>query len=421
MLNASRLPSLILPIQRHAMTITEIPPASPAALGLSADRLNRIGTALSGEIERRRLPGAVALVARRGRLAYLESFGVRDPKTGAAMTDDTIFRIYSMTKPLVSVAAMMLLEEGRILLADPIAKYLPEFATMQVAVEHPGAAGGRPTVERVPAARAIMIHDLLRHTSGLTYEFRGSSAVHRMYIEAKIFRRDQTAADQAATLAGLPLLHQPGTRWEYSRSTDVLGRLLEVVHQKSLGEILSERIFKPLAMADTGFYAPQSEHRRLAEAFEKDPDTGLGVSLIDVREPPQFESGGGGLVSTARDYARFLHAMLNGGTLGGVRILSRKTVEFMTADHVGPLLGVDTLAGPGYGFGLGFAVRRADGLNGAPGSAGEYNWGGAGGTWFWVDPKEQLVVVLMTQAQPGAWQREFKELFRQLVYQAIVD
>jgi CubicO group peptidase (beta-lactamase class C family) len=335
------------------------------------------------------------------------------------MTADAIFRIYSMTKPIVSVATMMLLEEGRLLLGEPISKYLPEFAKPSVAVETHDAASGRVSVELVPAEREITLQDLLRHTSGLTYEFRGSGAVHKRYTEAKVFRRDQTNADHAGTLAKMPLLHQPGTHWEYSRSTDVLGRLLEVIAGMPLAEFLAQRILRPLAMVDSGFHVPAAEHHRLAEPFEKDPDTGDAVTLLDVHSPPMFQSGGGGMVSTAHDYARFLHMLLQGGALDGVRLLGRKTVEFMTADHLGPIPGAETLAGPGYGFGLGFAVRLSDGIAPTLGSAGQYYWGGIAGTTFWVDPREQLIAVLMMQ---GPGQREYyRALFRNLVYSSLAD
>jgi CubicO group peptidase (beta-lactamase class C family) len=395
------------------MAPAQLPTENPAEIGLSKDALGRLSRAFAREIELKRLPGVVASIARRGRVGYLESLGARDPKTGAAMAADAIFRIYSMTKPIVSVAAMMMLEEGRLLLGDPLSKYLPDFAAPQVAV----AAGD--AVSLVPAAREITIQDLLRHTAGLTYEFRGTSSVHQRYVEAQVSRRDQTNADHAATLARLPLLHQPGTRWEYGRSTDVLGRLLEVVEGKPLGNILAERIFRPLGMTDTGFHVPASERHRVAEPFEKDPDTGEAVSLLDVREPPMFQSAGGGLVSTAADCVRFAAMLLAGGGLGSVRLLGRKTVEFMTADHLGSIPGVEIMTGPGYGFGLGFAVRLADGLAASPGSAGQYYWGGIAGTVFWVDPREQLVAVLLTQA-PG--RREYnRALFRNLVYASLAD
>jgi CubicO group peptidase (beta-lactamase class C family) len=395
------------------MTTPALPFAAPEEVGLSPARLTRLGDVLRGEIDRGRVPGAVALVARRGKLTYLEAMGVRDPASGTPMHKDSLFRIYSMTKPLVSVLAMMLWEEGQFLLSDPIAQYLPDFAEPKVAVEQEGG------IELVPAQRAITIQDLLRHTSGLTYEFRGNSPVQKMYLEAKVFRRNQTNEDQAATLAKLPLMHQPGTVWEYSRSTDVLGRLVEVLTGQSLGEALAERVLAPLGMADTAFFVPPAQQPRLAEAFAKDPDTGLGVQLLEVRQKPMFESGGGGLVSTAMDYARFLQMMLEGGTLDGERLLSRKTVEYMTADHLGAVTGAADLLIPGHGFGLGFAVRREAGIAQVPGSVGSYYWGGLAGTTFWVDPAEKLFALLLIQA-PG--QREYyRVLFRSLVYAAFAD
>jgi CubicO group peptidase (beta-lactamase class C family) len=318
-----------------------------------------------------------------------------------------------MTKPIVSVAAMMLWEEGQFLLNDALAKYLPEFGRMKVAVPRDG------NIELVPAARDITIQDLLRHTSGLTYEFRGTAPVQKMYMEAKVYRRNQTNADQAATLAQLPLMHQPGARWEYSRSTDVLGRLVEVLSGVSLGEFLETRILKPLGMTDTAFFVPAEHHGRLAEAFPRDPETDAPVQLVEVKEEPRFESGGGGMVSTALDYARFLQMLLNGGRLDGVRLLSRKTVEYMTADHLGPITGAPDLLIPGYGFGLGFAVRLQAGIAQVPGSIGQYFWGGLAGTTFWVDPKEDLFALMLIQA-PG--QREYyRVLFRDMVYAAFDD
>ena len=395
------------------MTAAPLPMTTPEDIGLSSPALARLGTVLSGEVANGRLPGAVALIARRGRVAYFESFGRRDPASGAPMRTDSIFRVYSMTKPIVSVAAMMLWEEGRFLLSDPIAKYLPEFADLKVAVQR-GAE-----VELVPAARPITIQDLLRHTSGLTYEFRGNGPVHKMYMAAKIYNRHQSNADQVATLSKMPLLHQPGSAWEYSRSTDVIGRLIEVLSGLSLEDHLKRRILAPLGMVDTAFHVAAADHARLAEAFAKDPDTGAAVQLIHVKEAPQFQSGGGGLVSTAGDYARFLQMLLNHGRLDGVRLLSRKTVELMTADHLGTISGAPDLLLPGYGFGLGFAVRLQAGISPVPGSIGQYFWGGLAGTTFWVDPAEQLFALMLIQA-PG--QRDYyRTLFRDLVYAAFAD
>jgi CubicO group peptidase (beta-lactamase class C family) len=390
-----------------------LPFAAPEEIGLSSTRLARLGSVMRGEVERGRVPGAVVLIARRGRLALFESFGLRDPAAGAPMSNDAIFRIYSMTKPITSVAAMMLWEEGRFLLSDPIGKYLPELSDLQVAVERDG------TIERVPAARAVTIQDLLRHTSGLTYEFRGSAAVQKMYMSAKVFSRSQTSADQVATLGKLPLLHQPGTRWEYSRSTDVIGRLVEVLSGMRLSVFFARHILAPLGMVDTAFHVPPRDQARLAEAFSLDPDSGGAVQLLEVRSAPNFESGGGGLVSTASDYARFLQMLLNGGTLDATRLLSRKTVELMTADHLGPITGAPDLLLPGHGFGLGFAVRLQAGIAYVPGSIGQYFWGGLAGTTFWVDPAEQMFALMLIQA-PG--QRDyFRTLFRDLVYSAFDD
>jgi len=395
------------------MTSIQLPTARPAEIGLSEEGLRRLSAAFTREIESKRLPGMVALLARKGRVGFIESLGARDPKGGAKMSADTIFRIYSMTKPIVSVATMMLVEEGRLLLSDSLSKFLPAFAKPKVAVE----SGGK--VELVPAAREITIQDLLRHTSGLIYEFRGTGAVYKRYAEANIGRRDQTNADHAATLATMPLAFHPGSRWEYGRSTDVLGRVLEVIAGKPLGDVLAERVLRPLGMGDTGFQVPGSELGRVAQAFDRDPDTGEAVSLLDVSAPPMFQSGGGGLVSTAHDVARFALMLQGGGALGGVRLLGRKTVAFMTSDHLGTIPGVDVMTGPGFGFGLGVAVRLADGLATSAGSAGQYYWGGIAGTVFWVDPREELVAVLLTQA-PG--QREYyRALFRNLVYAALAD
>jgi CubicO group peptidase (beta-lactamase class C family) len=394
--------------------MTSLPTSiAPEDIGLSTAGLKRLSSVMRGEVERKRVPGAVALIARRGQIGYFESFGKRDPAGDAPMAKDSIFRIYSMTKPIVSVAAMMLWEEGRFLLNDPIAKYLPELAELKVALLR-GAE-----IERVPAERAITIQDLLRHTSGLTYEFRGNGPVHKMYTAARIYSRDQSNAEQVAALSKIPLLNQPGTKWEYSRATDVVGRLIEVLSGLSLGEFLQSRLLKPLGMVDTAFHVPAQQHARLAEAFAQDPDSGGTVQLLKVRDAPKFESGGGGLVSTAADYARFLQMLLNLGRLDGARYLSRKTIELMTADHLGPITGAPDLLLPGYGFGLGFAVRLEPGIAHVPGSVGQYFWGGLAGTTFWVDPAEQLFAIMLIQA-PG--QRDYyRTLFRDLVYAAFDD
>lgn len=395
------------------MSSAPLPVCQPEDVGLSSAALGRLGRALQDRIASGHLPGAVALVARHGKVAWFEAFGARDPAGAAPMRADSIFRIYSMTKPMVSVGVMMLWEEGRLLLNDPIEKYLPAFAAPKVAVLE------GDTMRTVPANRSITVQDLLRHTSGLTYEFRGATPVHKAYAEARIARLKQTNEDQVATLGGLPLLHQPGTRWEYSRSTDVLGRLIEVISGQALSGFLAERLWRPLGMTDAGFSVPEKHHGRLAEAFAKDPESQAEVNLLDVKRPAMFESGGGGMVATAMDYARFCAMLLHNGRLDGERYLGRKTIEFMTADHLGSVPGNPELLPPGHGFGLGFAVRTSAGMAPFPGTVGNYYWSGAAGTSFWVDPGERLFGVLMIQA-PG--QREhYRLLFRDLVYAAIAD
>jgi len=390
-----------------------LPTAKPEDVGLSQTALDRLSAALNDRITSGHLPGAVALVARHGKVAYHESFGRQDPISDKPMGTDAIFRIYSMTKPIVSVAVMMLWEEGRLLLSDPISKFIPAFADTQVGL----IAGDSYTL--TAAKTPITVQDLLRHTSGLTYEFRGTTPIHRAYAEARVARLKQTNADQVGELAGLPLLHQPGTVWEYSRSTDVLGRLVEVISGQTLGAFLSERILGPLGMTDSGFSVPAAAQPRIAEPFAKDPDGGTDVALLDIRRPALFESGGGGMVGTAMDYARFLTMLHGNGRLGSTRLLGRKTIELMTSDHLGPIAGPADLLPPGHGFGLGFAVRTQAGMAPFPGSVGNYYWSGAAGTSFWVDPAERLYAVLMIQAPV---QREhYRLLFRDLVYAAIAD
>ena len=390
-----------------------LPTAKPEEVGLNAAALDRLSSALHDRINSGHIPGAVALVARHGKVAYHESFGRLDPVSGAPMGTDAIFRIYSMTKAIVSVAVMMLWEEGRLLLGDPVSKFIPAFAGTKVGV----IEGNAYTL--TAARNPITVQDLLRHTSGLTYEFRGTTPVHKAYAEARVARLKQTNEDQVEELAGLPLLHQPGTVWEYSRSTDVLGRLVEVISGQTLGAFLSERILGPLGMADSGFSVPAEMQSRIAEPFAKDPEGGTDVALLDVRRPAIFESGGGGMVATTMDYARFLGMLLGNGRLGSVRLLGRKTVELMTSDHLGTITGASDLLPPGHGFGLGFAVRMQAGMAPFPGSVGSYYWGGAAGTTFWIDPIERLYAVLMIQAPI---QREhYRVLFRDMVYAAVAD
>ena len=393
-----------------------LPTAAPESLGLCPQRTRHVITVLQAEVQRQRLPGAVALIARHGKLALFEAVGALDPASAKAMPLDAIFRIYSMTKPIVSVAAMMLMEQGQLLLSDLVAKYLPEFGAQKVA----GLVDGALQLQNVQ--HGATVHDLLRHTAGLTYEFMGNAAVQRQYAQARIGSRTRSNAELSHALAALPLLFEPGTMWEYSRATDVLGRVLEVVTGQTLGAYLQEHIFKPLGLIDTGFSVPRQHHERIAEPFANDPEGGLQMRLIDVRTEGKLESGGGGLVSTATDYARFLQFMLNRGELGGVRLLAPATVDFMTADHLGDIAvnsgSSRELLPPGHGFGLGFAVRKQLGLASTPGSVGAYFWGGMAGTTFFVDPAKDLFACLMLQA-PN--QREYyRMLFRNLVYATLI-
>lgn len=384
-----------------------------AAAGLNGEALERLNHTLARLVDAGRLPGAVWMIQRRGVVACFESLGRLDPVRGLPMRNDAIFRIYSMTKPIVSVALMMLVEKGLVLLRDPVSKYLPEFARTRVALERAGQ------LELKVPNRPMTVHDLLRHTAGLTYEFLEPSAVRLLYAEAQLFARDRSNGEHCAALAQLPLMHEPGTVWDYSRATDVLGRLVEVLSGQRLGEHLHGAVFEPLGMVDTGFAMPLEQHVRLAEPFALNPDTGVPVSTFDARVPAALENGGGGLMSTAADYARFLEMLLNGGSFEGRRLLGRKTVEFMTADHLGPLPRSGDVLPPGHGFGLGFAVKTALGEHTEPGSVGTYGWSGAAGTAFFVDPQEAMFAMIMVQA-PGQLD-EVRELFRQLVYAAIED
>ena len=382
--------------------------AHPADVGLCPDRTQRLMDVLRREVASGRLPGAVAMVARRGQIALFEAVGQQDPATGAPMQTDSIFRIYSMTKPVVSVAVMMMVERGQLLLSDPVSRWLPEFANQQVAT-----ANGLEPVHN-PAT----VQDLLRHTAGLTYEFLGTSSVQQQYGQAKIASRERTNAEFSQTLAAMPLQFQPGSVWAYSRATDVLGRLVEVVSGQSLGAFLQAEIFGPLGMVDTGFAVPPDQQHRIAEPFAHDPDGGVPMKVLEPRQVPAMEGGGGGLMSTAMDYTRFLQCLRNRGELNGVRLLGPHTVDFMTADHLGDIPADGTLLPPGHGFGLGFAVRTHLGLSPVPGSVGLYYWGGIAGTTFFVDPALDMYAMLMIQA-PN--QRDYyRPLFRDLVYAALL-
>ncbi len=414
---------LALALFAFVASAADLPSAAPESVGFSSERLARIGKALAGEIEKGQYPGAVVLVARKGKVAYFETFGKLDPATGKPMTKDAIFRLYSMTKPYTSVAAMMLVEEGRLRLTDPVSRYLPAFAKLEVSVASADPATGAVKYTNVAADREVTIQDLLRHTSGLVYGgFTANAKVKELYAKEGVDWKDVTPAEQIERLAKVPLAHQPGSTFEYGLSTDVLGRVIEVITGAPLGQFLDERIFKPLAMTDSSFLLPKEKISRLAQPFATDPATNTPIALLDVTVPQKNDAGGAGTAGTAADYARFLQMMINGGQLDGVRLLSRTTVRYMTSDHLGDAKGAGSVALlPGMGFGLGFAVRRENGLFEVTGSAGEYFWAGAAGTGFYVDPKEDLICVWMTQGQPGMARRYDRYLFKQLVYQAIND
>jgi CubicO group peptidase (beta-lactamase class C family) len=399
---------------RHATApqTPSLPEAKPETLGLSPVRLQRATDAFRREVDKGTLPGLTFMVARRGQIGWFDAIGRQAPASSAPMAKDSIFRIYSMTKPIVSVGIMMLLEEGRFILNDPVAKFIPEFANQKVGVETNGQ------LELVPIQRAMTIQDLLRHTSGITYDHTGNGLVQQLYQQSRLRSRKITNAEHAAMVASLPLMSQPGAQWNYSRSTDILGRIIEIVSGKTLGAFLTERILAPLQMAETAFHTAEDNAGRLAEAFPIDPWNGEKVQLFDMLERPTMESGGGGLVSTTMDYARFCQMLLNGGTLDGAAIIGRKTLQLMASDHLGPHVKVDSpLMPPGHGFGLGFAVRTHQGMAPFPGSLGQFFWSGMAGTFFWIDPVEEMFAVLMMQ---GPGQREYvRSLFRNLVYAAI--
>ena len=382
------------------------PGSSSTTSAFSAERLRQLDATVRADVDAGRIPGVVMVVAQNGKVVLQTAYGKQDAAAGTPMTADSIFRIYSMTKPIVSVAALMLVEEGKMQLADPVEKFIPELKGLKVGVEKGGS------LELVASSRPITIHDLFRHTSGLTYGVFGKSMVKELYTKNGVDSWDHTNADLVKKLASVPLMFQPGSTWEYSRSTDVLGHVIERVSGQDLDRFLEERILKPLGMRDTAFYVDAANHGRIAEPFAKEP-------LINVRTKPKYLSGGGGMVSTAADYLRFAQMLLNGGELDGVRILSRKTVDYMTSDHLGGVRGPAYLPGPGYGFGLGVKVRTSAGEADSPGSIGDYDWGGLGGTYFWVDPKERLIGIWMMQA-PGP-RVYYRRLMRAMVYGAMTQ
>lgn len=401
-----------------------LPRAAPEEVGLSAQRLARIAEVLRVDIERGRLPGAVIAIARHGRLAYFESFGYLDRERGTPMPRDAIFPIASMTKPLTGVAALLLLEEGKLALTDSVARFLPQFRDSRVAVLSEAVLAGNGPVETEPARRPITIEDLMRHTSGLTYGARGMTAVHKLYPPSSSgASASLNGAQFLDRLGGLPLLYQPGTVWEYGLSVDLLGLMVERISGQSLGAFLEARVFRPLGMRDSGFLVPPEKQARYARPLPVQPDTGRPQSVDMGLHPRGFECGGGCAVSTAGDYIRFAQMLLDGGRLDEAQILGRKTVATMTADHMWPeIRNTFDRFNPslvGYGFGLTVAVQRHAGI-GLLGSPGLFTWGGAYGTNFWVDPQEDMAVVFMAMT-PGPLRTYYRRVINALVYQAVTE
>jgi len=390
---------------------------TPVTTHFSAAGLERIRDYMRNEVSTGKIPGAVLLIQQHGQPVLLESFGMRDVESKTPMTSDTIFRLYSMAKPITSVAAMMLVDDGKLSLDDPLSKYIPAFADVRVATET-READGKISLATEPLARPITILDLLRHTSGITYGFYGESPIRKLYSASGLFEGDFDNAQFAERLAKLPLAEQPGTLWDYGHSTDILGRVIEVVSGKSLYEFEKERLLGPLGMTDTAFTVDDVKRARVAEPLPGDITLSSIRGLGDPVKRRRWESGGGGMVGTAADYARFAQMLLTGGTLDGRQYLKPETVALMTSDHVPP----ETRIARDYfyfpsgdsGFGLGFAVRV---VANPPLPTGEYRWDGAGGTFFFIDPKDDMFAICMLQS-PSQRQRIQVEL-KTLIYQAL--
>jgi CubicO group peptidase (beta-lactamase class C family) len=405
-------------LTQPVMAADPLPTIDPARAGFSASALQRIDSFFADEISRDRIPGAVVAVARGGKLVYYKAIGYQDKATNTPMKTDAIFALASMTKPMVVVGALTLYEEGKLPLKSPLYTYYPQFKTMQV-----GVVDSSGQVRTEPAKNPIFIQDLMRHTSGITYGGRGSTPVHKLWpASSTTVAYSMTGAEMMDALPKLPLLYQPGTTWDYSLSIDVLGMVVEKLTGKSLGNALEERVWSKVGMTDTTFAVSAEKRSRLAKPLPIDPITGKPQSVRLLNEQPKLECGGGCALGTAADYIRFGQMLLNGGVIDGKRVLSPKTVQFMTSDHLGKDI-KNNVAGTeagraGYGFGLGVAVRTEPGIAATNGSVGDYSWNGANGTIFWVDPKEQLVVVTMT-AGPGEIRKYYREQMAALVYGAM--
>jgi CubicO group peptidase (beta-lactamase class C family) len=415
--------SLYLLATGAAFAEDPLPRARPEEVGLSSERLARIGETLKADIETGRIPGAVIAIARHGRLVVFDAYGWRDKAAGIPMTTDTIFNIASMTKPMTTVGALMLYERGKMLIDEPLAKYFPKFSTMRVAARD---AAGEPTAETVPANRPITIQDLMRHTSGLIYGGRGNTLVHKLYpAGSSDAAREYDGPAFTDKLATLPLLHQPATVWDYGFGLDVLGLTIETITKQSLGQYLQANLFAPLGMTDTGFSISADKAARYARPLPNDPDTGKPQARTpELTQPLKFECGGGCAASTASDYLRFAMMLLSGGRSGEARLLGPRTVAYMLSDQLGSniknLVGNADPTRADYGFGLGLAVRTTPGVVRMMGSVGQFSWPGASGTDWWVDPREELAVVYMSAA-PGPIRWHYRQKINALVYQAIIE
>jgi CubicO group peptidase (beta-lactamase class C family) len=415
--------SLCLLATGAAFAEDPLPRARPEEVGLSSERLARIGETLKADIETGRIPGAVIAIARHGRLVVFDAYGWRDKAAGIPMTTDTIFNIASMTKPMTTVGALMLYERGKMLIDEPLAKYFPKFSTMRVAARD---VAGEPTAETVPANRPITIQDLMRHTSGLIYGGRGNTLVHKLYpAGSSDAAREYDGPAFTDKLATLPLLHQPATVWDYGFGLDVLGLTIETITKQSLGQYLQANLFAPLGMTDTGFSISADQAARYARPLPNDPDTGKPQARTpELTQPLKFECGGGCAASTASDYLRFAMMLLSGGRSGEARLLGPRTVAYMLSDQLGsniknPVGNADPTRAD-YGFGLGLAVRTTPGVVRMMGSVGQFSWPGASGTDWWVDPREELAVVYMSAA-PGPIRWHYRQKINALVYQAIIE
>jgi CubicO group peptidase (beta-lactamase class C family) len=407
---------MLLPTLSMLAASEVLPKTTPETVGLSSARLDRLAQAIRQDIDHGRMPGAVVAIARKGRLAYYESFGFVDKAANTPMPKDAIFALASMTKPMVAVATLMLAEQGDLLLNDPIGNYLPDLKDMKVATPR--------GIE--PAHRQPTLQDMLRHTAGVSYGNRGDTPLHKLYESKLKSAANQSGVEFLQELGKLPLHYQPGTEWEYSHGLDVAGLAVEAVTKKRLGDFLQERLFKPLGMADTGFVVPASKAARIAKPLPADPETGRPTAFRFPVTPWKYDCGGGCASGTALDYLRFAQMLLNKGTFENTRILSRKTVEYMTSNQLGANVDASRLHEfavehmDGFGFGLGVAVRTQPGVAGVPGTPGEFMWSGAQGTMFWVDPKEDMAVVFLANT-PGPARRHYRELVKMLVLQAIAD